>query len=456
MKKEKTLSKIISIIISIFVLVMIIISGPAEAFTLNLNSNKTSVLKGEKIIFTASVDINSNERLPVDKLILELTEVSGIENVSCEFNVNASIISGCKGIKIKRLNSSSFGYGYQQGEYSNYGYDFGYGYGYETGKLSYEITLSTENYIAGKYNTNLKTFIGENVFEKKGEDIFIVQEFGINVISPEEKNYNLEKIPIKVIVGQKAKKIEYIDFNDINSVWRKLCEECSEFGFDKEFIEKFKENKNSISIRAINYSGAIVKKDIVFFVDSNKPIIKRIEHVKDSFAKEDEFFIRYSEENLKNITLFYGKDKITKTNKQCPPGKLKECKFEVNLSKYNGQKIDYWFKVEDSVNFESSEKIKISVDTVSPVLKINSPVNTTYNSKLIKFSVSASENSTIEYINLLDKNPEWQKLCSGCNEYGVSSKKQKYFSEGKNSLMIRASDRAGNIDIKEVSFIVKV
>lgn len=155
-KSSGKYSKTFGILGAIFIIALLVISGPAQAFVLDLTSDKSSVSKGETVVFNASVDINSNENLPISKLVLEL---NGPETVSCEFNVDGTIISGCKGITIKKISGGNYlGYGYGYGEYHGYGYDFGYGYGYN-GKLEYEITLASDNYQTGIYSTALRVYI---------------------------------------------------------------------------------------------------------------------------------------------------------------------------------------------------------------------------------------------------------------------------------------------------------
>lgn len=165
-------TKIFSLLGVVAILTMLILAGPAQGFTLNLSLDDSSPTEGDTITFTAEVDILSGERLPVDYLTLELT---GPETVSCRFNADGTVISGCKGISIALSQSSNLGYGYGYG-YFGYGYNFGYGYGYETGKLIYTITLDTSDYSIGTYSTELKAKIGNNEFSEQGSQFTISEE----------------------------------------------------------------------------------------------------------------------------------------------------------------------------------------------------------------------------------------------------------------------------------------
>jgi len=171
-------SKIFSVIIALAVITLLVLSGPAEAFVLELTIPNSSLFKGDKISFTASVKINSNEILNISHFVLKLTG-SGSNIVNCEFKVDGTIISGCTGISIVRISSADYGYGYGYNYGYNSGYDYGhgygygYGYGFNNGILKYNITLNTSGYSIGVYKTSIGFLIGENEFEQAGGDLTI-------------------------------------------------------------------------------------------------------------------------------------------------------------------------------------------------------------------------------------------------------------------------------------------
>ncbi|MEK6859536.1 MAG: hypothetical protein AABX54_01850 [Nanoarchaeota archaeon] len=191
---ENKTGKILGALCALFIIAMLVASGPAQAFTLNIKVDKSKVSIGEKIVFNAGIDINSNERVKIDEIVLE---IKGNENVSCRFNADGSIISGCKGILIKKLDSSTPSYGYNSGNYSGYGYNFGYGYGYET-SLLYEITLYTDQYSIGSYATNLKLIAGDSKTEflKSGPGFKINSKSSSSESSYSSNNINTGVCPI--------------------------------------------------------------------------------------------------------------------------------------------------------------------------------------------------------------------------------------------------------------------
>jgi hypothetical protein len=160
-KKRATKIRIlIMVLVTVLAISIVAFAGPTKAFVINLVSDKSTLTKGDSLKFNATVTINSNENLPIEKLILEL---SGPENVSCEFAPDGTIITGCKGITITRLYGTDAVSGYGYGNYNGYGYSFGYGYGYDK-TLNYEITLITDNYLPGEYTTKLLIPLDSNTF----------------------------------------------------------------------------------------------------------------------------------------------------------------------------------------------------------------------------------------------------------------------------------------------------
>ena len=170
MKKENKLSiKALSLGITILIIGLLLLSGPAQAFTLNLTADKTEVGKSEKIIFTAKINLeNTDQNLPVKNITLIL---AGPVKKQCVFDITGKAISGCFNINIKKINpTESYGYGY--GYNNNTNHDFGYGYGINQ-NLEYEITIHSQHFTPGTYTTSLKAIIGNKTFTQSGSDIKI-------------------------------------------------------------------------------------------------------------------------------------------------------------------------------------------------------------------------------------------------------------------------------------------
>lgn len=151
---KKTLARIVSSFITIGLLSLLFMLGPAEAFVLGLTVSEKSSTIGDIITFTASAEIEEGESIPISFFILK---IEGKEDVVCKFDTNGTIIEGCKGIEILRLSAP----------------EFGYGYGFQPGIFNFKITLDSSEYLIGKYNTKLIAVTPSEDIEVSGDKFFI-------------------------------------------------------------------------------------------------------------------------------------------------------------------------------------------------------------------------------------------------------------------------------------------
>lgn len=143
--------KIIPGIITAFVIALLILAGPANAFIIGLNGFSISnPEKGQEISTTATIEINSNERMP-------LPNPAGVfidGESKCNFEVNADE-TNCTGVNVKLISdTTSYGQGYGFG----YGYGYGYGYhnGFSNGIFTYNITINTDYFSVGEHTIQLR------------------------------------------------------------------------------------------------------------------------------------------------------------------------------------------------------------------------------------------------------------------------------------------------------------
>ena len=101
-------NKLISALVTLAVITLLILAGPAQGFTLNLIVDNASPTQGQIITFTAEIDIPTGEQIPVQELTFS---ISGTSNKECKFYVIGDAISGCDGMTIKRINAPKYGYG---------------------------------------------------------------------------------------------------------------------------------------------------------------------------------------------------------------------------------------------------------------------------------------------------------------------------------------------------------
>lgn len=226
--------KLLSVILTVFILVMLIMVAPANAFTLGIKIIDQFVQLGQKASLSVSANFAPNELVALNKLQVNL---NGPENISCFFLPDGTKLSGCDNLTIVRTSTSNIS--------SQYGYDAGYGYGYGynffgNGTLSFNITFNTQGHKAGVYTTEFIIYNGNNVVTKTGDSIFVIDsnalrgcsirahkgtfELGNTTINNSNANLNLF-IPLKNAAGgtgelfvQAGKDRISYDFNVVGAI----------------------------------------------------------------------------------------------------------------------------------------------------------------------------------------------------------------------------------------------
>lgn len=222
--------------------------------------------------------------------------------------------------------------------------------------------------------------------------------------------------------------------------WVRLCknnESCI-----KEI--RFTEGEHNISIKAVNSSGDVDYAYVSFEIDTKKPKIIATKPNSNSVFNGSGFFIKYTEDHLKIITLYYGDEienprNFTKTD--CAPGKNKNCTFNVDLKQFHNKKIYYWFEVNNSVNSAKSKSTIIKVDAKRPVNYSQEIVEDAGKVRFI-FEMFDDNFKGIYYLDKKDSNPRWIALCS-ILKFGRCDVKRNLKS-GNPKLDVKAVDKAGN------------
>ena len=116
--------------------------------------------------------------------------------------------------------------------------------------------------------------------------------------------------------------------NDGTNRWIKLCDKTTEC----EKNIRASEGENTFSIKAVDSSGESDYKNVTFKVDSKKPKILKTLPLTNSFVNGDLFSVFYTEENLKEIKLFYLIEGDLKNKSVgCNSGEKKQCDFNLDL-----------------------------------------------------------------------------------------------------------------------------
>ncbi len=277
-----------------------------------------------------------------------------------------------------------------------------------------------------------------------------IEDFSINISSPINNSYNSRRIPLEIKVSQMVDKIELRDNLAANPRPRLLCRNCDEYGISREKIFSFHEGLNNITIKATDEFGNFRMKTRVFFIDSRPPKISSTEPKRESVINGSFFQVKYSEDNLKSVMLSFNQS-INLTN--CPSGNNRVCNVSTNLSLYNNHFIDYKFILSDGINTAESKTTRVLVDTINPLVTINSPTNTSQARK-VQLNISIPEQVNLEYMDNFDFSPRMRSLCIDCIDYGQFKPKFISLKSGHHDLIFKATDEAGNTDMKEVEFDV--
>ena len=167
-KKHK--NNIVGAFFTILVIGLLILSGPAQAINVDLETLDINYLEDDTVPFTIIVQINDDEFLPLlyTDLILDYGADDG-DPLTCKLN-NDNTIDNCDFLTvtsaIKDLQGSygygyGYGYGYSNGNYG-YGYDSGYGYGYGYSGANNGYGTITYNLIVDVSKIPLK-FLDKNI-----------------------------------------------------------------------------------------------------------------------------------------------------------------------------------------------------------------------------------------------------------------------------------------------------
>lgn len=143
--------KILSVFITVVILAVLLIAGPANALTVSMSVSDSTITTDESTTITVNVDIEAGDSLPAN------TDYTlSIDGSNCTITLSNTTcgITGVSSITVEDSRTSyaqGYGYGYGYGSsgssYSvaNYSLGYGYGYGYSsavTNDLVFTISYS--------------------------------------------------------------------------------------------------------------------------------------------------------------------------------------------------------------------------------------------------------------------------------------------------------------------------
>jgi hypothetical protein len=196
---------LIGVVLTLLVISLLIISGPASAITLSITAidSTDSLYESELVEFQVSVDIDSGEMIPVQNLTIQIYSADANYSKSCTFLPGGTELEGelCDYLDILP-NPSPYGYGYESSNMYGYGYGYnqtlsygygntsfgsGYGYGYYQyvqNELSYNITwnaaeVNTTTTFDVRLDANAQNGDARYTYTKTATSFFTVRDSDI-------------------------------------------------------------------------------------------------------------------------------------------------------------------------------------------------------------------------------------------------------------------------------------
>jgi hypothetical protein len=171
-KKARTAIKVLTSLLTLGIIAMLVLSGPATAFSLSVNSDKQSILIGDKVTFDVNLNVNNDEFNDINSLTLV---IDGPSKKECTFDISGNKLSPCSGVE--KITSSIT-------DIQGYGYLSSFGYGYSAGKqIKFLITINSQGYLTGDYSTSIKVVSESSIITEAGNNLKIVGKTGSTTYS---------------------------------------------------------------------------------------------------------------------------------------------------------------------------------------------------------------------------------------------------------------------------------
>ncbi len=158
-----------SSLITIAVIAMLFISGPAGAIDIKIEGLKGDYKQDKQIQFTVDTRINHGGTEGELLTNLQYAEIKFTKDDSewsetCKVYLNKSV-EGCnflyvKDIKITGEYGQGYGYGYDDDELYGLGYGYGYGYNDSGAHIKYKLVVNSSLLDAGKYYAATDVYAG--------------------------------------------------------------------------------------------------------------------------------------------------------------------------------------------------------------------------------------------------------------------------------------------------------
>jgi PGF-pre-PGF domain-containing protein len=181
-RKSTKKKGIISVSLTLFIILMLVFSGPASAVRIQMESPSGNYYSGKTVTFTVDVEFQTDDLIPISTI-----NVSNLPKGDLSFSADGTQLSGSDDYDVTLTENTAayrqgYGYGYDYGYGYGYNFGYGYGYGYDSSagvpsKLTYEIKIS--NLPINTYNREATI----EVITESNQHVFsATQDYKFNVI----------------------------------------------------------------------------------------------------------------------------------------------------------------------------------------------------------------------------------------------------------------------------------
>lgn len=146
-RKSTKKKGIISVSLTLFIILMLVFSGPASAVRIQMESPSGNYYSGKTVTFTVDVEFQTDDLIPISTI-----NVTNLPKGDLSFSADGTQLSGSDDYDVTLTENTAayrqgYGYGYDYGYGYGYHFGYGYGYGYDSSagvpsKLTYEIKIS--------------------------------------------------------------------------------------------------------------------------------------------------------------------------------------------------------------------------------------------------------------------------------------------------------------------------
>lgn len=267
---------------------------------------------------------------------------------------------------------------------------------------------------------------------------------------PQSGVYGTRRVPFNLTTSEEVEELSYINYNDPNPKFKKLCKDCDEFGESKRKLVSVREGVNSLLFRAVDSDGNVAEESVEFLVDSRAPQISSTSPTRGFSSGLLEIVFR--EENPVSLVVDYGTANSTLNSsvdfendcEEISNNRMK-CEIQLNVEEFNGEEILYQVFLTDIADEMDETRLRrIEIDTVAPVVDY---FNYTIEGRRVLLTMNITEMNfdKVAYIDSGDSNPREKSVCSSLDD-GVCEKRI-FFSQGSHAIDVIAYDEAGNAAI---------